>query len=46
MTVKPFTAAVIVRAIRARRLYALSATEQAKREAIKIIDTLERSSLK
>lgn len=41
MNAKPFTAAVIARAIRARRLQALGAAEQARREVLK---TIERSN--
>lgn len=46
MTAQPFTAAIIARAIRARRLQALRADEQVRREAMKTIETIERSSLK
>lgn len=38
MTAKPFTAAFIARAIRARHLQALNAAEQARREALKNLD--------
>lgn len=38
MNAKPFTATIIARAIRARRLQALHAAEQARREALKTIE--------
>ena len=41
MTAKPFTSAVIARAIRARLLQALHGAEQARREALKTIENIE-----